>query len=105
MDIQIKGILRIENDMDRKGGRQRVIFYAEPRDLHHAPKSTPDDESVGAAWLSTAQLEEKSHQRPPQGLRGRELLDWAKYIENGGTIYPLAILNSEHATVPSGKAS
>ena len=103
--VQVKGILRVENEMGPRGGRQRVIFYAEPIDANQAPKSTPDDESLGAAWLSLSELEQKSHKPPPQGLRGRELLDWARYIENGGAIYPLAVLSGEHAAVPSGKAS
>ena len=105
INIQLKGILRVENDMNRRGGRQRVIFYAEPADPEQEPKSIPDDESRGAAWLSLAELLEKSYKKPPEGLRGRELLDWASYIENGGTIYPLALLRSEKTPVPIGKTS
>ena len=103
--VKLKGILRVENDMTRGGGRQRVIFYAEPSDPAQTPKSTPDNESLGAAWLTLAELRAKSHKPPPEGLRGRELLDWASYIENGGTIYPLAIFTSEQQGVPDGGGS
>lgn len=100
LTVKLKGILRVENEMTRHGGRQRVIFYAEPMDPTQPPKSTPDSESVRAAWLSRQELYEKSKLKPPQGLRGRELLDWATYLESGGTIYPLQILATEHDPVP-----
>lgn len=94
--VTLKGILRIENGMNRHGGRQRVIFYAEPENEKQTPKSQPDEESLGAAWLTVEELQAKRDVPPPNGLRGLELLDWATYIENGGTIYPLSILTAEH---------
>lgn len=100
--VKLLGILRVENDMTRRGGRQRVIFYAEPSDPTQPPKSTPDKESRGAAWLSLADLQAKADKQPPEGLRGRELLDWARYVEQGGTVYPLSLLTSEHKEVPNG---
>jgi 8-oxo-dGTP pyrophosphatase MutT (NUDIX family) len=101
IDVSLKGILRIENTMDVHGGRQRVIYYAEPVDPLQSPKTTPDKESVGAAWLTVDQLENKKKEPPPAGLRGKELLHWAKYIEAGGTIYPLEILSTEETPVPT----
>lgn len=100
--VQVKGILRIENDMSVHGGRQRVIFYAEPSDPNQPVKTKPDRESNGAAWLTVSQLVEKAGKPPPEGLRGTELLEWARYIENGGTIYPLAVLQGERTPVPKG---
>ena len=94
--VKLMGIVRVENSMNKYGGRQRVIFYAEPEDANQEPKRIPDAESKGAAWLSLTQLEEKSRIPPPEGLRGRELLEWAKYIENGGHIFPLHLLAEEH---------
>jgi len=93
--VKLVGILRIENSMTHYEGRQRVIFYAEPEDADQKPKSAPDDESMGAAWLSVEELEEKSRMPPPEGLRGRELLSWAAYIEQGGQIFPLHVLAEE----------
>ena len=61
VNVQIKGILRIENEMTQYGGRQRVIFYAEPVDPCQAatPKSVADKESIQAAWLTVAELQQK----------------------------------------------
>lgn len=100
IDVKLLGILRIENQMNRYHGRQRVIFYGEPIDPTQSPKSISDKESVSAAWLSLDELEEKGKLRPPHGLRGKELLVWARYIENGGTIYPLNLFAHETDTVP-----
>ena len=104
MDIELRGILRIESSMRHHGGRQRVIFYAEPRDINQVPKQVPDEESEGAAWLTLEELKAKQGVPPPEGLRGNELLDWANYIESGGTIYPLDVFTTEHTPVPKVKA-
>jgi ADP-ribose pyrophosphatase YjhB (NUDIX family) len=101
IDVILKGILRVENQMQTNGARQRVIYFAEPKDPDQAPKSVVDRESVRAAWLSIKDLEEKSSARPPEGLRGPELLDWARYIERGGAIYPLSVFTTERTPVPS----
>jgi len=101
--VTLKGILRVENSMSKHGGRQRVIFYAEPSDPTEQPKQTPDNESIGATWMSLEQLQEKNKLPPPIGLRGRELMNWASYIENGGSIYPLSVfVNSESSPVAKG---
>ena len=100
VDIELKGILRVENEMTVCGGRQRVIFYAEPRDPNQPPKSIPDAESMGATWVSLDQLKQLQLLPPPEGLRGPELLHWAQYIENGGTIYPLSVFSNEHEPIP-----
>jgi len=103
MDVELKGILRVENGMKRHGARQRVIFYAEPLDAAQEPKNVPDQESEGAAWMSVRRLEEKRGVHPSEGgLRGEELLKWAKYIENGGKIFPITVLSSEDSPIPSG---
>uniref|UniRef100_A0A7R9VTH8 Nudix hydrolase domain-containing protein n=1 Tax=Pseudictyota dubia TaxID=2749911 RepID=A0A7R9VTH8_9STRA len=104
IDVTLKGILRVENSMTSVGGRQRVVFYAEPADPGQKPKDKPDRESRGARWMGTDELKEKSKIEPPEGLRGTELLDWARYIEGGGTIYPLDLLTTEEAPVPEAKA-
>ena len=102
--VTLQGILRIENEMTRVGGRQRVIFYAEPSpsEPEQQPKHVPDNESLGAAWLSVQELEVKREIAPADGgLRGTELLHWAKYIENGGKIYPLDVFTAEHTPIPA----
>ena len=94
IEVTLKGILRIENTMTRKGARQRVIYYAEPKKADQQPKNFADNESLGAVWLTIEELKGKR-------LRGRELLDWAGYIEGGGTIHPLDVFTKEGAMIPS----
>ena len=60
IEVQLLGVLRVENSMYQCGGRQRVIFYAEPADYDQTPKQLPDKESLRAAWLSTDQVEART---------------------------------------------
>lgn len=56
----------------------RVIFYAEPTvaflNSGAYPKSVPDFESAGAAWVSLAEMESGLK------LRGNEPLEWARCV-------------------------
>lgn len=95
--ISLLGVLHIQSSISKYGARQRVIFYAVPSDSSQTPKSVPDEESLSARWMSIDELERLSHIPPPDGLRGDELLTYARYIEAGGPIYPLSLLAmSEH---------
>lgn len=49
----------------------------------------PDDESDGAEWMSVERLEELSTLPIPEGLRGDELLEWARYLNNGGCLFAI----------------
>mmetsp|Transcript_11058 Transcript_11058/g.26833 ORF Transcript_11058/g.26833 Transcript_11058/m.26833 type:complete len:116 (+) Transcript_11058:22-369(+) len=73
----------------------RVVFFAVPEDENARPKSDADEESEGAAWVSMADLEDMASQRPPLGLRGKELFKWASYLEAGGAVFPLSLLQEE----------
>lgn len=96
--VELKGILGIEyhpigKSRHSKNGlvRMRTIFYAEPSQLHgldQVPKSRPDFESAGACWAS---YEEIQHLR----LRGNEPRKWAKYLVEGGDIYPMKLLSEK----------
>jgi hypothetical protein len=53
--VSLKGIITL--DQLNFGGKNnitafRVIYYAEPIDQNAIPKQTPDEESLGAAFLS-----------------------------------------------------
>lgn len=53
IDIELKGVLKIQHyPFQGDEAKIRVIFYAEPIDLNQAPKSVPDDESIGAEWVT-----------------------------------------------------
>ena len=77
----------------------RVIFFASPINTNQKPKSIPDSESEEAKWLSIDEINKIAVKNP--GLRGPELLEWSKYVESGGIIYPLSLLNKEEEPIPS----
>eukprot|EP01039_Chlorochromonas_danica_P008526 gene8526-9399_t len=76
--------------------RMRVIYYAEPVLYGQdgaaggvpIPKSSPDFESAGACWTPYEVLQGEGIK-----LRGSEPRKWSRYLEEGGSIYPLSLLN------------
>jgi 8-oxo-dGTP pyrophosphatase MutT (NUDIX family) len=90
IDVELKGLLKFEYmPHGLGGGRQRIIFYGEPKDPNQPPKSEPDYESRGAKWATFEEIEKL---RKDLKLRGSEIYDWAKYLKEGGTIHPLDII-------------
>ena len=97
IEVNITGVLAVEHTLGGlENARMRVVFLAEPRDPTYPPKSVPDSESNGAAWLTLDEIEAKSGVPPPEGLRGRELLHWGKYVEAGGAVGPAGMLQEEN---------
>lgn len=82
--IAVEGILRIEREAHADGARMRVVFVARPVD-DHPPKAVPDGESLGAAWVTLAELD-----RLP--LRAAEVRELFEHVAHGGPIYPLGLL-------------
>ena len=81
-------MIRLEHTPAAGGARVRAFFLGEPID--DTPlKSTPDAESLGAAWVSLDELD-----RFP--LRGREVEGVLRYVAAGGSVYPLSVLQAEH---------
>ena len=92
IDIELKGVLAVEHSLvSDQAARMRVIFYAIPTDPSQSPKSVPDAESNGAAWLTLEELKQKLDHPPPVGLRGEELLRWGTYVASGGLISPISV--------------
>jgi phosphatase NudJ len=85
--VRVTGVLRVEHSPSPAGSRMRVIFLAEPVD-DTPPKSEPDDESLGAAWVT---LDELSEYR----LRGEEVTELFTYVASGGAVYPADLLQPE----------
>jgi len=79
-----------------EGARMRVVFVGHPSD-DRPPKQFPDDESLGAAWVSFDELD-----RYP--LRGEEVRELIAHVAGGGPIYPLHVLAQEGATLPRSHA-
>lgn len=92
--VRVTGVIRIEYSPSPAGARMRVIFLAEPTD-DTPPKTEPDDESLGAAWVALADLADYA-------LRGPEVVELFAYVAAGGTIHPLAVLQPEGAPLGAG---
>jgi hypothetical protein len=85
--VRIVGVLRVEHTPVESGSQMRVVFLAEPVD-HTPPKSVPDEESLGAAWV---RLEDLSN----NPLRGQEVRELFAYVAAGGAVYPVSVLQPE----------
>ena len=83
--IVLKGIIKINYKKGRKW--MNVFYYAEPEDPDCELKTVPDEESEEARWVS---LDEFSKF---EKIRSKEMIKYGKYIEQGGRIMPLDILN------------
>ncbi len=90
--VRIAGVIRVEHTPRLAGSRVRVIFLAEPIDST-PPKSKPDEESLEAAWVRLRELD-----RYP--LRGEEVRQVLAYVDAGGPIYPLDLLQAEGEPFP-----
>jgi 8-oxo-dGTP pyrophosphatase MutT (NUDIX family) len=86
--IVIEGILGIQHTPILDGtARVRFILLASPQD-ETSPKSEPDEESLGAAWMTLEEMREVE-------LRGKEVLQIFQYVANGGAVYPLSLITTE----------
>jgi phosphatase NudJ len=87
VQIHLDGVLRVEHAATPTGARVRVIYLATPTD-DGEPKRVPDDESLGAAWLT---LEEIRTLR----LRGADLRALLEMVANGCPVYPIELIGRE----------
>ena len=86
--IILKGILAIDHFLSGADGvKMRVIYYAEPVDQDVIPKQVADKESLEARWVTLVEFTKLDK------IRGHELLKFGGYIEKGGTIHPMSLLN------------
>ena len=75
--------------------RLRVIFTARPAD-DEEPKSAPDAHTLGARWVTLAELDGLP-------LRGEEVRELFAYLEAGGAVLPLsAVVVRETPLTPGG---
>lgn len=89
--IALDGIIRFEHLPDPDFSRVRVIFLAHP--TGETPlKTRPDEDSLGAAWVSLAGLKNYP-------LRGAEVEELFRYVAGGGFICPLDMLALEGSPV------
>lgn len=87
--VALDGILRIEHSVMPDGARVRVLYTAHPT-TETPPKSIPDDESLGAAWVSLDELANLP-------LRGDEVARVLTEVARGAPVYPLSLIAFEGA--------
>ena len=86
--IQLDGVLRVEHTPGDDGDtRVRILFTGSPID-DTPPKTSADEESLGAAWLTLDEI-----QKLP--LRGAELRALLESVASGRQVFPLELLGSE----------
>ena len=89
IDVELTGIYRIEHSVISSGARMRVLYGARPAD-DTPPKSQPDEDTLGAAWVDLAELD-----RLP--LRGAEVRYVLQEIAQGAPLYPMTLITPEGA--------
>lgn len=85
--ICLVGLLRVEFSPRVAGARLRVVYLGEPVD-DALPKAVPDEESLGACWVPWDRMSDYP-------LRDEEVVQLIEYVEAGGTVYPLTVIQSE----------
>ena len=86
---RVDGIVRIEHAAEPEYSRVRVIFTASP--VGNKPlKSVPDDESLEAKWVRLGDL-------GGYPLRGEGVKELLEYVEGGGAVYPVDLIQIEGA--------
>jgi phosphatase NudJ len=82
--VRVVGVIRVEHTPRGEKARLRVVFLAEPTDDTPA-KREPDEESLGAAWVSLAELGDYP-------LRGGEVPELMAYVAGGGAVCGMDVL-------------
>lgn len=93
--VIMDGVLAIEHSPLPGRERIRVVFAARPQGDAEL-KSVPDQESLGAAWMTLEQA-------AAMPLRDPGLIDLFRYVQDGGRVYPLDIFASDLATLGNQK--
>jgi 8-oxo-dGTP pyrophosphatase MutT (NUDIX family) len=92
-EVSLTGVLQLQYTPSPRGHvRLRIVFFAQPTDSKKPLKSIPDFESFGATWVDFDTIKELYEKRK---LRGSEPYNWAKYLQNGGEIHPISLLDTE----------
>lgn len=88
--VQLDGLLRVEHTPGEPGvsdTRVRILFTGSPID-DTPPKTSADDESLGAAWVTLDELRKLP-------LRGAELCALLESVASGRQVFPLDLLGPE----------
>jgi len=86
--VILEGVLRLEHTPHAQGtARCRIIFIARPAD-DTPPKQVPDEESLGAAWVTLTELDQLR-------LRSSMVRTLFHEVACGAKVYPLDFLVRE----------
>jgi phosphatase NudJ len=85
--VVLEGVLRLEHTPLPAAARVRAVFVARPAD-DTPPKSTPDEHSLEARWVSLDEL-------AALPLRGEEVRAMFEAVARGAAIHPLEVLARE----------
>ena len=85
--IGLDGILRVEHSPSSSGARVRVIYAGSPLD-DTPPKTSADEESLGAAYLTLDEIAKLP-------LRGADLRVLLESVARGRQVFPLDMLGRE----------
>ncbi|HEY5933888.1 MAG TPA: NUDIX hydrolase [Kofleriaceae bacterium] len=87
--IQLDGVLRVEHTPGDGASdtRVRILFAGSPID-DTPPKTSADEESLGAAWLTLDEIRKLP-------LRGAELNALLESVASGRQVFPLDLLGPE----------
>lgn len=89
--VFIEGVLRIEHTPRPEGlARVRVFFVARPVD-DTPPRAEPNDDTLGARWVSLEELDELS-------LRGPDVREVLEHVARGAPVAPLELITPEGAS-------
>jgi len=99
LQVELKGILRMEYKIDPKDYFQRIkfVFLTEPI-YDQYPKNIADKNIEEARWVSLKEIEELKTKAP--GWKNSEISVWPHYLEDGGVVFPLSVLGDEGSDVP-----
>jgi phosphatase NudJ len=82
--VVLDGVLRLEHNPQRTGSFVGAILLAHPA-ADVPPKTTPDEESLGAAWFRLEQLADLPMREPA-------IRDVLAQVQAGVQVYPLSVI-------------
>lgn len=88
VSVRLTGILKMVHTPRDDSARLRVVFVAEPVG-DPTPKSIPDEHSLQARWVSSAELDGYL-------LRGESVRQLIREVEQGCPVFPPTVLETEH---------
>lgn len=90
IDVALEGVLRVEHTPRPDHARVRVVFVARPKDPEAAPRATPNEHTLGARWVTLAELRALPR-------RGDDALFMCEAVAAGAPVAPLSLLTPENA--------